>query len=168
MRQLARVIEAISEACGAAAAVAALGLVTVTMIEVVARYAFRAPTVWAFDVAYMLNGAAFVLACALALKQNQHVSVDILSQAFGPRLRRGIEVVVFALLVLPALGFICWSAWGDFWKAWTTGEIEQVSPWRPQIWPFRLMLCIGLTALWLQVLGRILSPPAPASQTHAG
>jgi TRAP-type mannitol/chloroaromatic compound transport system permease small subunit len=161
MRPVTRLIEGLSEVTGALAALAALGLICVTMFEVIARYVFRAPTVWAYDVAYMLNGAAFVLACALALKQNQHVSVDILSQAFSDRLKRIIEISVFTFLVLPALGFLCWAAWGDFWKAWVTGEIEQVSPWRPQIWPFRLILAVGLTALWLQVLGRILKAPEP-------
>lgn len=166
MRSFARLIERLSEVAGAVAALAALGLIIVTMIEVVARYALKSPTIWAFDVAYMLNGSAFVLACALALKHNQHVAVDIFSQSFGPRLRRAIEVAVFTFLVLPALGLICWSGWGDFWKAWTTGEIEQVSPWRPQIWPFRLALCVGLTALWLQVLGRVLHAPMPDNDPH--
>src|SRR3546814_19533907 len=84
------------------------------------------PTVWAFDVAYMLNGAAFMLGCGLALKYDQHVRVDILSQAFSPRLRRGIEVVVFTVMVLPTLGLVCFAAWGDFLVAWVTGEVEQV------------------------------------------
>jgi TRAP-type mannitol/chloroaromatic compound transport system permease small subunit len=166
MQKLARIIERLSEVCGAAAAVAALGLIVVTMIEVLSRYVLRSPTLWAYDVAYMLNGAAFILACALALHKNQHVSVDILSQFFGERLRRIIEVVVFATLVLPALGLICYSAWTQAWKAWVTGEIEQVSPWQPKIWPFQLVLATGLTALWLQVLGRVVHRPTPVEAPH--
>lgn len=166
MIAIANIIRRISALCGAAAALAAFGLIAVTMIEVAARYVLRSPTVWAFDMAYMFNGAAFVLACALALSLNQHVSVDILSQRFSARTQRIIEVVVFALLVLPAIGFLCYAAWGETWKAWVTGEIEQVSPWQPKIWPFRLVLAIGLTALWLQVLGRVLHKPAPSDPLH--
>jgi TRAP-type mannitol/chloroaromatic compound transport system permease small subunit len=58
-------------------------------------------------------------------------------------------------------GFLCYSAWGQAWKAFATGEIEEVSPWRPRIWPFQLVLAFGLTALWLQVLARILRDPPP-------
>jgi len=166
MQGLIRLIERLSQICGVAAGLAVLALILVMMTEVFARYALGMPTIWAFDVAYMLNGAAFVLACALALKTNQHVSVDILSQNFSPRLRRRIEVVVFTLLVAPALGFICYAAWGEFWKAWVTGEIEQVSSWRPRIWPFQLMLAVGLSALWLQVLARILGPSSSDSAAH--
>jgi len=166
MQGLIRLIERVSWVCGALAGLAVVGLIGVMMTEVFARYVLGMPTVWAFDVAYMLNGAGFILACALALKTNQHVSVDILSQSFSPRLRRGIEVAVFALLVLPALGFLCHSAWGEFWKAWTTGEVEQVSSWRPRIWPFQLVLAVGLSALWLQVLARILGSSPSDSTSH--
>ena len=162
MRAIAHIVGRISDVCGAAAGLAALGLVLVTMAEVAARYVLRSPTVWAFDMAYMLNGAAFVLACALALKRNQHVTVDILSQRFSGRTQRIIEIVVFALLVLPATAFLCYAAWAETWKAWATGEVEQVSPWQPKIWPFRLVLAVGMTALWLQVLGRVLHQPPPS------
>jgi len=166
MQGLIRLIERVSWVCGALAGLAVVALILVMMTEVFARYVLGMPTVWAFDVAYMLNGAGFVLACALALKTNQHVSVDILSQSFSPRLRRRIEVAVFALLVLPALGFLCHAAWGEFWKAWTTGEVEQVSSWRPRIWPFQLVLSVGLSALWLQVLARVLGPSSSDSTPH--
>ncbi len=165
MKAVARNIQRLSELCCGLAALAAISLIFVTMYEVIARYVFKAPTLWAFDVAYMLNGAAFILACAFALHKNQHVTVDIISQFFSETLRRRIEVVVFALLVFPALGFLCYSAWGQAWKAFVTGEIEQVSPWRPKVWPFQLVLAIGLTTLWLQVLARILHNPAPDETT---
>jgi TRAP-type mannitol/chloroaromatic compound transport system permease small subunit len=159
MKALARGIQRLSEVCGALAALAAIALVLVTMYEVIARYVFKAPTLWAYDVGYMLNGAAFILACALALQKNQHVSVDILAQFFSSALKRRIEIVVFTLLLLPVLGFICFSAWSQAWKAFVTGEIEQVSPWRPKIWPFQTVLAVGLTALWLQVFGRVVHNP---------
>lgn len=165
MQALAQAIERISMACCAVAGLAALGLILVTMYEVLSRYVFRAPTLWAYDVAYMLNGTAFILACAYALHRNQHVSVDVLSKRFSPRVRRFIEVLTFSVLLLPTLGLVCYSAWAETWKAWITGEIEQVSPWRPYIWPFRLALAVGLTALWLQVLGRILHAPPVAEET---
>ncbi|HEY9567406.1 MAG TPA: TRAP transporter small permease subunit [Thalassobaculum sp.] len=167
-RPLTRPIGWISEICGGAAALCALGLIIVTLIEVTSRYFLRMPTVWAFDVAYMLNGAAFMLGCGLALKYDQHVRVDILSQAFSPRLRRGIEVVVFTVMVLPTLGLVCYAAWGDFLEAWVTGEVEQVSAWQPVIWPFQLAMAVGLSALWLQVLGRILggTPEQTSDNAH--
>lgn len=158
MRPVTGLIHGMSWALGGAAALALLGLIGVTLVEVVSRYVFRAPTVWAFDIAYMLNGTSFLLACALALRVNQHVAVDILSQSFPPRVRRAIEIVLFAFLVFPALAFLSWASWGEFWRSWATGEVEVVSPWRPRMWPFRLVVALGLTALTLQVLARVVEP----------
>jgi TRAP-type mannitol/chloroaromatic compound transport system permease small subunit len=166
VRGLVRLIERVSWVCGALAGLAVIALIGVMMIEVFARYVLGKPTVWAFDVAYMLNGAAFLLACGLTLKLNQHVSIDIFSQSFSPRVRRGIEVAAFALLIAPALGFICYAAWGQFWKAWVTGEVETVSAWRPLMWPFQLILATGLSALWLQVIARVLAPASSEASTH--
>lgn len=163
MNTIVRGIDRVSEICGYLGAAAILALIAVTMVEVFSRYVLHAPTIWAFDAAYMLNGSAFILACAAALKVNQHVSIDIFSQFFSLRTKRIIEAVTFALLVLPALGFVTSAAWAEFWRAFMEGTIEQVSPWRPKIWPFRLVLAIGLSALWLQVLARVLKPSPPFS-----
>src|SRR3546814_14763224 len=44
-------------------------VLTVAMVyEVFARYVFDAPTVWSFDIAYMSNGALFMLGVAWVLK----------------------------------------------------------------------------------------------------
>ncbi len=45
--------------------------------EVVARYFFNAPTVWANDIATMLYGAFFMLGSAYALQRQQHIRTDL-------------------------------------------------------------------------------------------
>lgn len=161
---MTRLIGRISGVCCAAAVLASFGLVIVTMFEVTSRYMFRAPTVWAFDVSYMLNGAIFVLAMAMTLRVNQHVSIDIFSKAIPERWFRVIEITVYLCLILPAMSLVTYAGWEEFWKAWVSGEVETVSPWQPKIWPFRLMLAIGLSALWLQVLARVLAPAEQSAQ----
>jgi TRAP-type mannitol/chloroaromatic compound transport system permease small subunit len=68
VRGLVRLIERVSWVCGVLAGLSVLALIGVMMVEVFARYVLGKPTLWAFDVAYMLNGAAFLLACGLALR----------------------------------------------------------------------------------------------------
>lgn len=144
------------------AGLAAIGLIAVTLVEVFARYVLRAPTVWSHDVANALNGAAFILAVAMTLNRDAHVRVDVLSVYFPAWLRVGIERGALLLLVLPALGLLTWGAWGQFLRAWTTGEVDHVSPWRPQVWPIRLVLFVGLAMLVLQVAARVLARPPRA------
>lgn len=46
--------------------------------EVVARYLFRAPTPWAFDLSYMLYGTIFMMAGAYTLSRDGHVRGDFI------------------------------------------------------------------------------------------
>ena len=158
------IIGRISGVFGAVAALASLALILVIVFEVASRYILRSPTVWAFDVAYMLNGAIFVFAAAITLRLNQHVSVDIFSKAIPEKVFRVLEITVYLLLILPAISLLTYAGWMEFFKSWASGEVETVSPWQPKIWPFRFVLAIGLTALWLQVLARIFAPADNTTQ----
>ena len=129
-----------------------LGLVAAMLYEVAARYAFNAPTIWAYDVSYMLNGALFVLAAALTLAKNNHVRIDFLSSRLSVGTQHLVNAVFYLVLFLPALGFVTRSAAIAAWSALATGELEAISPWAPMIWPFNTAVAIGLAALWLQAL----------------
>jgi TRAP-type mannitol/chloroaromatic compound transport system permease small subunit len=53
--------------------------------EVIARYVFNAPTIWSFDLTYMLYGAMFMLGAAYALHKGAHIRTDFLLGQFSPR-----------------------------------------------------------------------------------
>lgn len=129
-----------------------LVLVGAMLYEVGARYAFNAPTIWAYDVSYMLNGALFVLAGALALAKNNHVRIDFLSSRLKVSTQHKINAAFYILLFLPALGFVTRASIIAAWHALVTGEVEAISPWAPVIWPFNTAIAIGLASLWLQAL----------------
>jgi len=152
-----RLIDWLTRITGYVAAAGILLMIGVILYEVASRYFLNAPTVWAYDISYMLNGTVIMLAGALAMKADQHVVIDIVSQLFRDRTKRLIEVTVFTLLLLPALGFISLVSWSQFWTAYVHGTVETVSPWRPVLWPFRLMIALGLSVLWLQILGKTLA-----------
>ena len=132
-------------------------LVTVVLVismiyEVVARYVFGAPTIWAFDISYMATGTLFVLGAAYALKQDAHVRIDFLAQKMPVGIRRKLEGFVFVFLIAPIFAALSKFAIERAWRAWATGEVENVSPWAPLMWPFFAILAIGLVALTLQQL----------------
>lgn len=134
------------------AAAMALLLVLAMIFEVFSRYVLNAPTLWAFDISYMLNGAMFILGCAYALKIDAHVRIDFLASRLKPAVQRWINGLFYLLLFAPILGALTWTSGKRTWHAFATGEVEHVSPWAPLIWPFYSALAIGLAALTLQVL----------------
>src|SRR3546814_15932897 len=62
-----------------------LPLVGALVYEVVSRYVFNSPTIWAYDVTYMLAGTLFMLGSAYALHKGSHVRADFLLSALRPK-----------------------------------------------------------------------------------
>ena len=76
--------------------------------QVVARYVFNAPTLWGFEVGYMLTGAAFLLGLSYSLRQDGHIRVDFVTIAIGPRGKAVVDVVGYLLLMIPLAGWMVW------------------------------------------------------------
>lgn len=152
MTPLLKAADRLSFACTLAAMAMILGLITSMLYEVVARYAFNAPTLWSYDVSYMLNGGLFLLGAALTLARNNHVRIDFLSSRLPVPVQHAGNFLFYVLLFLPALGAATWAAIDSAWMAAATGKLEAVSPWKPKVWPFYTVVAVGLAALWLQCL----------------
>ena len=162
MRQLLRFVDGVSTVCAWAASALAFVLIVVTLIEVFMRFVMGAPTIWVFDVAYMVSGASVLLAGGYALRTDAHVRIDFVSSHLPPRIQALVQGLFFALVILPALFMIGRAAYGKTWFAFTTGEVEGVSPWAPLIWPFYAALILGLTVLALQTVAQTIRMLAQA------
>jgi len=130
--------------------------------EVVSRRVFGAPTLWAYDIAYMSNGAIFVLAAGYTLLTNEHIRIDFLSSRLRLPAQDWINAVVYVVLVLPAIAIAGVASINAAWVALITGELEPSSPWKPVIWPFYSAIAIGFVVLWLQVLAQTIRHVAAA------
>ena len=150
-----RWLEAPSLYAGWLAAVAVAVLMGAICFEVVSRYVFDAPTVWAHEIGYMTTGAAFVLGMAYALRRDEHIRVDVFSARFGVRGRAAVDLVGFAVFVLPVTGWLSWTLLRIAIDVWQRGEHSGQSAWNPLIWPFRAVLCLGFVLLLLQVVAEI-------------
>jgi len=133
-----------------------VAMVATMMYEIAARYLFGAPTLWAYDVTYMVNGSLFALAAGYTLKVNGHIRIDFLSARLPVQARTIIEVVFCVGLLWPALGVLVYVAASESWNAYATGQVEPASPWRPLIWPFYATGALGLACLLLQSVAQTL------------
>lgn len=175
MKSLVRVIDSTSEAVGRAAALLVIPLTLATCWEVFARYVLGAPTIWAFELGYMLMGVHFLMGGAMTLKRQGHVRIDLIYARLSEKGRARIDLICFLLLVLPALALICQRFWEYTAAAYASGEQSGQSAWNPPIWPFRLLIVASFVLLTLQVaaeclrslrvlLGRAPGAAAPSSE----
>lgn len=140
---------------GVIAAMLLVPLVLATTWEVVSRYAFGAPTIWAYEIGYTLTGAHFLLALAYTLRQGEHIRIDVLSGHLPQRARRLVDALVYAL-VLPILGWLVFTLWHYMAEGYARGETSGQSALNLPVWPFRLVFCIAFATLALQVLCELL------------
>lgn len=140
---------------GMIAALLLVPLVLATTWEVVSRYAFGAPTIWAYEIGYTLTGAHFMLALAYTLRQGEHIRIDVLSGHLPRRARLVVDTLVYAL-VLPILGWLVLTLWHYMAEGYARGETSGQSALNLPVWPFRLVFCIAFATLALQVLCELL------------
>lgn len=125
-------------------------LIFCTLYEVIARYGFNAPTIWAFDITFMVHGMLFMLTGGYALQKNAHVRIDVLSSRLPKPVQHAANLISYTVLFLPGVWIFSNAAVRRAFSAYVTGEVELVSAWGPYVWPFFLGLALGLVALWLQ------------------
>ena len=146
-----RVIDRFAELSGVAIAWLMVPLMGAVVYEVIARYAFAAPTAWSFDLTYMLYGAMFMLGAAYALRVGAHIRTDFFWERWSARTRGVIDTVAYVVFFFPGIALFLWVGWEEAWYAYGIGETSEQTAWRPLLWP--LKACVPLAAVLLLVQG---------------
>jgi TRAP-type mannitol/chloroaromatic compound transport system permease small subunit len=122
--------------------------------EVIMRYVFNQPTIWAHELSAILYAVFFLLGGAYTLQQNGHINVDILYLQLSPRKRAVLDLITWILFY-----FFCGvMLWEGAKFAWTSIKImERASTvWEPPIWPVKICIPLGAFLILLQGLTKTL------------
>jgi TRAP-type mannitol/chloroaromatic compound transport system permease small subunit len=126
-------------------------LVIIVTWEVVSRYAFAAPTIWAYDLIYMLYGTIFMLGAAYALHKGAHIRTDFFFEKWSTRTKGVIDSVAYLVFFFPSIFVFLLVSGAEGWYAYEIGETSEQTPWRPILWPFKMV--VPLTCLLLLIQG---------------
>ncbi|MGE0748260.1 MAG: TRAP transporter small permease [Rhodospirillales bacterium] len=109
---LARFTRAVNRVFTVAGGAIALFIVVLIVQDVVRRYGFNDPTIWALDLSSFLLLYLFFLALAPALQAGTHVNVDMFLGIMPPRLRTFMPVVAHAAVLVFGVVFLdkLWEA----------------------------------------------------------
>jgi TRAP-type mannitol/chloroaromatic compound transport system permease small subunit len=149
--RVVRAIDAFTNATGTCVAWLNVPLVFAVCYEVVSRYAFDAPTIWSYDLTYMLYGAIFMLGAAYTLQQGAHIRTDFFFERWSVRTRAIIDSTAYILFFFPSLVVLLLVSWSEGWYSFVIGELSEQTPWRPILWPFKMV--VPLTCLLLLIQG---------------
>ena len=143
-------------------------VVPVMLYEVVARYIFDAPTVWAMELAVLLFGPYFLLGGPYLLHLRGHVALDVLRQRLSARWNRRLDLINYPVIVAFCAILLYYSA-PAAWSAWLYRETS-FSAWNPPIWPAKAAVPLALALMLLQALADyvvlLLDPDAARAIAH--
>lgn len=130
-------------------------LAFIVAYEVVARYIFDAPTIWAYDLSLFLFGYIAALGGAYAQQKRSHINVDILYLSVSPKVKNIFNLIsftlgIFFLIIVFKMGLLKFEEALEF-------DYRRQSEWAPAMWHFWLMLCIASATFIMQLLRDIIS-----------
>lgn len=149
--KLIRVIDKFTETTGTWVAWLNVPLVLAVTYEVMARYLFNSPTIWSFDVTFMLYGTIFMLGSAFALLKGAHIRTDFFFEKWSTKTKGTIDTVAYIVFFFPSFFVFFFVSWSEGWYAFTIGETSEQTPWRPILWPYKMV--VPLTCLLLLIQG---------------
>ena len=156
MLRLARAIDGFTERSAVLFAWLLLPLLVVIGWEVVARYAFDAPTTWAYETIYMLYAALFMLGAAYALRTGAHIRTDVFSEKWPLRTRAVIDTIAYVLLFFPGMLLFLVAGFEATLSSYAMDERSPETSWFPPLWPLKALVPASALLLLVQGVSELL------------
>jgi len=145
---LGRFIDKLTDKTGFIVCFAILPIIAIITYEVVIRYVFHQPTLWAHETTQFVFAVYIAFGGAYALAHGAHIRVDIFYNMFSPRLRQVAAIVIFVVSMAFSI-VIVWQFWGmtqssvsNWERSWTI--------WAPPLYPVKILVLLAVILLAIQ------------------
>jgi len=172
---LSSIIDGINEFIGKWVSWAILVSILVSAGNAVIRKAFDMSSNAWLELQWYLFGAAFMLAAAYTLKQNEHIRIDIVYGMFSRRVQHWIDLLGHLLFLMPFVLLMVWYFIPYVALSYHSGEIS-TNAGGLIVWPAKAILLVGFILLSFQgvseiikkiaVMTGLIDDPAPFVPTH--
>ncbi len=133
-----------------------LPVIFAMIYEVVSRYLFTAPTLWAYDVSRMFYGAMFVLGAAYGLSKGVHIRSDFIYRTWRVTTQARVDAVLYIFFFFPSMLLLLWVSFDWAWTSLIRAERGMDTAFAPLLGPVRMALPIGIFLLTLQGIAELL------------
>lgn len=150
-----RLIDGLNEIVGRIVSCVAVIFAGMIIYDVVMRYGFNAPTLWAFDLTKMLYGFYFVLLGGYALRHGSHVRVDLVTETMGPGLRRIVEILGYLIFFFPFAWVFTTKSWEFAMRSLAQNETTYGAIQLP-VYPVKIAMAVAAGLLLIQGVSEVL------------
>ena len=151
---LSRVIDRVNELIGKAVSWCILAAVLVSAVNAVVRKAFNMSSNAWLELQWYLFGAAFLLAAAYTLKQNEHIRIDIVYGLFSRRTQHWIDLFGHVFFLMPFVALMIYFFVPYVSLSYRSGEGSSNASGLI-LWPAKSLLLIGFVMLAFQGVSEI-------------
>jgi TRAP-type mannitol/chloroaromatic compound transport system permease small subunit len=124
--------------------------------EVFVRYIVKRPTVWAFDMTFMMYGTMFMLAGAYTLSRDAHVRADIVYRLLKPRTQAGLELFLYFIFFFPGILALVFAGWKYAARSWRYQEVSINSPAGMPVYQFKTVIAVAGVLLVFQGIAQVM------------
>ena len=150
----ARTSDRINSVVGEFAAFWTVIAVFVFYYEVIARYIFNSPTIWAHESMFLLFGMQYLLAGGYCLREGAHVRVDVFYARMSAR-RRAVADLATSVFFFIFTGSLLATGWIFFSDSFAIGQVSHTE-WEIPHWPIKFALPLGGALIILQGAANVL------------
>ena len=160
------VIDRISLFVGRVTMLLLLGVVGVMFFEVVARYIFEKPTLWANETSLWLAGFIFLLSGIYAMQQRSHISIYLVYDMMPRNMQRACDVISTMLICAFAF-FILWGSWTEASQKFMRWETFGTAFDPPIPATTKMLIIVATMLLAVQAVANLISDWSRQAEAHA-
>ncbi|MDM7458580.1 MAG: TRAP transporter small permease subunit [Paracoccus sp. (in: a-proteobacteria)] len=152
---VSRVVDRITTIVGKSVAWLILAAIIVSAVNAVVRKVFSMSSNAWLELQWYLFGAAFMLAAAWTLLENEHIRIDIIYGRWSRRVQHWIDLLGTVLFLLPFTAIMVWLVQPSLMRSWRAGEIS-MNAGGLIVWPAKAALLAGFVLLFIQGLSEVI------------
>ena len=153
-RKIRKIIDTINDFVGSIAKYVLLAILFCMVFEVIARYGFNSPTIWALDLSKQFLCALGALSGGYVMLYNQHVRVDVFYGSWSDRTKGIVDIItcglylIFMVLLVYQTIIAAMDSWAFHERAATV--------FAPPLYYIKTVIPIGACLILLQAVSKLL------------
>jgi TRAP-type mannitol/chloroaromatic compound transport system permease small subunit len=148
MKNIFNAVDTISEKIGRAASFVIFIIMTITTVEVVARYVFNYPTIWVWPINRQLFGVFILFAGIYTMSKGGHIRIEILYDHLSSRMKLIARLIALASFIV-FMGVLIWQGSWMGWSSLSVGETAS-GAFRIPLYPLKLLIPIAALLFLLE------------------
>ncbi len=156
LTKIQKIIDAINEFFGKFASYLIIIIMLIGTLEVVSRYFFNRPTIWAWGINVQLFAFVVIMSGAASYRNGYFINVEVFYNRFPIRLKLVVNVLTF-MFASALCSVLIWQGWIAFFLAWQTNE-HYTSYFQAPSYPVKFLVPLGGFLLLMQSINELIRP----------